>query len=113
MKGERKIIVFVLVTILLLSSSAFIGQAKVTNTPTNKNLITNNNDITSTTTINKEKDGIFEAKKILHCKNTWNQNYWNISRFFPKPIFGRIGKNYLIPWLNFDWHPAKGPYEIP
>ncbi len=29
-------------------------------------------------------------------------------------IFGRMGKLLvLIPWINFDWHPAQEPYNIP
>jgi len=28
-------------------------------------------------------------------------------------IFGFTGKNLpIIPWVNFDWHPAKEPYDI-
>ncbi len=48
-------------------------------------------------------------------ENTWDENYWdnwigikiNMSIFqkFPKIIFGILG-------INFDWHPAKEPYEI-
>ena len=47
------------------------------------------------------------------CINEWNNNYWDGARLFPKPIFGMmvmIGKS--IPWVNFDWHPSREPYEI-
>jgi len=46
----------------------------------------------------------------------WNQNYWGERLgLSPKPIIGFITFNpyaptYLI-WFNFDWHPAKEPYE--
>lgn len=49
--------------------------------------------------------------------NYWNENYWNRPRIFPKPIIGfilfdtEIG-SVLIPWVTFDWNPAKEPYKI-
>jgi len=42
--------------------------------------------------------------------NDWNYNYWNRPRILPKPIIGTI--YYYIPWLNFDWFPAKEPHDI-
>jgi len=43
--------------------------------------------------------------------NRWNENYWNNWRLpFPKPILGTIIG--AIPWLNFDWHPARKPYNM-
>ena len=45
--------------------------------------------------------------------NIWLGNYWdNWPGLIPKPIFGRIGIFGFIPWLNFDWHPAKQPYDM-
>ena len=41
--------------------------------------------------------------------NNWNHNYWNRPRFLPVPILGIFG---FIPWLQFDWFPAKEPYDI-
>ena len=41
--------------------------------------------------------------------NTWNGNYWNRPRIFPKPIFGLNG---LKPEIDFDKHPASEPYDI-
>ena len=60
-------------------------------------------------------------------KNIWDGNYWNRSRILPQPIFGsiriiaihtwlHIGINYIpipINCVNFDWHPAQKPYDIP
>ena len=40
----------------------------------------------------------------------WNHNYWNRPRILPKLIIGTIF--YQIPWVQFDWHPAKEPYDI-
>jgi parallel beta-helix repeat protein len=56
-------------------------------------------------------------------KNKWNENYWDKSRNFPKFITGikdvLLFEDYywgviilLVPWVGFDWHPAKEPYEI-
>jgi parallel beta-helix repeat protein len=48
----------------------------------------------------------------------WDGNYWNKSRTLPKPIFGTLTialifyRNIVIPWIAFDWHPAKEPYDI-
>ena len=49
----------------------------------------------------------------LGSLNKWSRNYWNRPRLFPKIIFGQItiGSKW-IPWINFDWHPAKEPYDI-
>jgi len=45
------------------------------------------------------------------CKsNTFNGNYWDRARVFPKILFG-IGR-FIIPSIAFDWHPAKEPYDI-
>jgi hypothetical protein len=54
--------------------------------------------------------------------NKWDGNYWDGSGLSPHPIFGRRGYPgmftidnvfYLPTMINFDWHPAKKPYEIP
>ena len=45
--------------------------------------------------------------------NRWKGNYWDnqIIHGLPKVLFGRFGV-LPIPWLNFDWRPAKQPYDI-
>ena len=54
---------------------------------------------------------IVDASFGLSSWTNWNHNYWGRPRIFPKPIFGTT---YLgLPWFNFDWHPAKEPYDIP
>jgi hypothetical protein len=45
--------------------------------------------------------------------NKWNQNYWNQPSILPKIIPGRLGLGGRIPFINFDWHPAQEPYDIP
>jgi len=65
------------------------------------NFITKNNFI-----LNK-KNGYFLGSIIL--RNIWRENYWNRPRLLPYPIFG---KGFFSPIVNFDWHPAKEPYDI-
>ena len=45
--------------------------------------------------------------------NKWRGNYWDnqIIHGLPKVLFGRFGA-LPIPWFNFDWRPAKEPYEV-
>jgi parallel beta-helix repeat protein len=50
---------------------------------------------------------------FLGFPNKWDGNYWNQPRHLPKPIFGTIGLLPIIPWIEFDWHPAQEPYVIP
>ncbi|MBU0496439.1 MAG: right-handed parallel beta-helix repeat-containing protein [Candidatus Thermoplasmatota archaeon] len=44
----------------------------------------------------------------------WNENYWDRPRLLPKLIFGmRYRANgKTIYWINFDWFPAREPYDI-
>ena len=53
---------------------------------------------------------IVDASFGLSSWTNWNQNYWNRPRILPKPIIGTTF--FRFPWLNFDWHPAKEPYDI-
>jgi parallel beta-helix repeat protein len=41
--------------------------------------------------------------------NRWNGNYWNESHSLPYPI---RGARIFILFVQFDWRPAKEPYEI-
>jgi parallel beta-helix repeat protein len=62
---------------------------------------------------NRFRKALHVGNKFLRHKNIWDENYWDRPRLLPKPIFGRTGKFFiLIPWINFDWHPAKEPYDI-
>jgi parallel beta-helix repeat protein len=46
--------------------------------------------------------------------NHWIGNFWGKARLLPYPIFGKLSKwRFSIPWVNFDWHPAREPYDIP
>jgi len=43
--------------------------------------------------------------------NRFIQNYWNRPRLLPYPVVGRVF--VIVPWVLFDWRPAKEPYDIP
>jgi len=53
---------------------------------------------------------IVDASYDSTGKIDWNHNYWNRPRILPKPVIGIIF--IYLPWVNFDWHPAKEPYDI-
>ena len=87
------------------------------NTIITKNRITSNFPFgirlmhgTKNTTIQKN---MFENNTITafftFCgKSRWDGNYWDRPRLLPKPLFG-MGS--LLPRVEFDWHPAKEPYQ--
>ena len=85
-------------------------------------LESNNNNISQNNFI---ENGWRNAKFVYDIgalRNRWDGNYWDymhtmilLKRPYPYPIFGRISIGYglgVIPWLNFDWHPANEPYDI-
>ena len=53
-----------------------------------------------------------DASISMDPSNSWNHNYWDRSRILPKPIIG-WGLLWIFPFINFDWHPAQEPYDIP
>jgi len=71
-----------------------------------------NNNISRNNFINNKKTNAVFYGTLFNCRNKWNSNYWGRPRLFPKIIFGRIGPNLNIPWYQFDWHPAKEPFDI-
>ena len=49
--------------------------------------------------------------------NIWDENYWDnwIGIKIKLPIFQKFPKvivSIFPPWINFDWNPAKEPYDI-
>ena len=54
---------------------------------------------------------IRDASISMDTSNSWNNNYWDRPRILPKPIIG-WGLLWIFPFINFDWHPAKEPYDI-
>ena len=72
----------------------------------NNNVIERNNFIS-----NRPKNAFFITP--FSNTNKWNNNYWDKERILPYPIFGKIQiVNIQLPWINFDWYPAKKPNEI-
>jgi len=68
-----------------------------------------NNVITNNNFINNSLNVLF----LDSSNNKYKNNYWGEKRFLPYPIFGYIKLfNINIPWYNFDWNPAKQPYDI-
>ena len=59
----------------------------------------------------------------LYQKNTWTKNYWDDLKWMRwKPIKGHLhifsfgGYDLwerILPWVNFDRHPAREPYDRP
>jgi parallel beta-helix repeat protein len=71
-----------------------------------------NNNISRNNFIKNKETNAFFYGTLFNCRNKWNSNYWGRPRLLPKIIFGRIGLYANIPWFQFDWHPAKQPYDI-
>jgi parallel beta-helix repeat protein len=65
-----------------------------------RNIINNNNFF------NNQRSALFEYS----YRNIWRKNYWDRSRLIPYPIYGITFWGYN--WVNFDWHPAKEPYDM-
>ncbi len=67
--------------------------------------------------INISLEAFFLFEEVKPAHNYWYGNYWEKPRLFPKVIFGYLRYNpyigFGIPWINFDWHPAQEPYDIP
>ncbi|UCF12881.1 MAG: right-handed parallel beta-helix repeat-containing protein [Thermoplasmatales archaeon] len=76
--------------------------------------------------INNEKHAYFEYVLFFQFlpRIKWNGNFWDDWDIrIPRPIKGlkvimfifRPGtgyKNPICPWINFDWRPAREPYDI-
>lgn len=66
---------------------------------------------------NDYRDALFYREfSPIPLSNHWDANYWGRPYFLPKPIYGFLVHGRLFsrfPRLNFDWHPAKEPYDIP
>ena len=94
-----------------------------------RNIISNNNNgvnifyksyrnnISENNFKNNEVNALFYSSFLT----TWDKNYWGQQRDTPYLIWGRIGPSPMyrlwkllsIPWIQFDWHPAQEPYDIP
>jgi parallel beta-helix repeat protein len=67
------------------------------------------NEITENNFINNERHFDF----YVAFQNTIDSNYWErLVNIGPKPLLGIAFFFPPIPWLFFDWNPAKEPYDI-
>ena len=69
----------------------------------------NNNIISRNNFLHNERNALFNNS----YSNRWKQNYWDRPRILPKPIIVKItiwGMSFY--WVNFEFCPAKRPYEI-
>ena len=79
----------------------------------NFNIVKQNNLID-----NDKNASLFFYMSIFPFWNRWFNNYWGEPRIRPYPIFGVVyffipkDQFHFIPWVQFDWHPAKEPYDI-
>jgi len=78
-----------------------------------------NNKIIENNIMDSEYDGFFYQEKFL-VKNHWKGNHWDDRNGLgAKTIHGFVGvplpwnQYNMIKWFNFDWHPAREPYDIP
>jgi parallel beta-helix repeat protein len=84
-----------------------------------------NNSITDNNFINNGRPGSFILDYRRIHDNTWDSNYYGFSfGILPKLLLGLVKSKYyweyipgeivyiLLPGLNFDWHPARQPYDI-
>lgn len=86
-----------------------------------------NNTITCNNFINNIRDAnnvgyIFSPQELFNLRknrNVWDGNYWDRPRSLPKFILSYIRyergapePTIFIPWITFDMHPAKEPYDI-
>ena len=83
----------------------------------NQNITSNNKIIQNNFLRNLRYDACFNENEYLEedHRNTFDENYWDRPRLLPKPIFGSINLASIIPfyWVQFDWHPAQEPYDVP
>ena len=71
--------------------------------------------ISNNNIMKNDEEVFFTGFVVLSTK--WKRNYWGRPRVLPKLI---PGEGYIttlstspIHLFNFDWHPAKEPYDIP
>jgi parallel beta-helix repeat protein len=79
--------------------------------------------------IYKNHRDAFFVKPLSHFdffkyRTFWNENFWGNIQLQHKIIVGTLeitlpfsvlweDDTINLNWLNFDWHPAQGPYDIP
>ena len=79
----------------------------------------NVNTITQNNLIGNEQHASFDTA----FRNRWKHNYWDdtivvpvqidgMISFYRRGHWGEIIWEHHIPWTNFDWNPAKEPFDI-
>ena len=92
------------------SNNNCISQNNIINNIDGVNLF---ESLNNTVVANNFQNNIRQASFVGCRDNLWKNNYWGRPLSRPKIIFGRIGRFFnLIPWVQFDWFPAKEPYDI-
>jgi hypothetical protein len=66
-------------------------------------------DVQGNNFIDNHYNSVFIAGQFIMF-NRWSRNYWDDWRGIGPYVIH--GQTWLLPWFNFDWHPAKGPYDI-
>jgi parallel beta-helix repeat protein len=91
-----------------LCSYNFILNGNIAN-----NTFSNNNFIGNNNTAYFEDFFICIGSNECHGPDQWVGNYWGKARLLPYLIKGKLKIfKFSIPWVTFDWHPAKEPYDI-
>ena len=81
----------------------------------------NRNNISKNNIMDNKHHNAFFTRDLgtYPLSNHWDANYWGRPYFLPKRIHGRLilleFSIFALPFpqLNFDWHPAQEPYDIP
>jgi hypothetical protein len=97
------------VGIRIYGNDNIFSHNNITNNTNGIILVGDNNHITNNNFLKNGHNAFFY---LFSKSNQWKYNYWNQTRSLPYVIIGRLYLS-IIPWVNFDWHPAKEPYNIP
>jgi parallel beta-helix repeat protein len=68
------------------------------------------NSIINNNFIDNQVHAQYQYNQFRSCfSNRWIGNYWDKGRILPYPIVGQI---LFLPWIQFDWNPAKEPNSM-
>jgi len=99
----------------MVERNVFYGCGGALNLDTCQGLTVRYNNLTSNSRAifsAESKSNIFSQNNIIGnhrdvlsilSRDIWQGNYWNRPRFLPKLIVG------ILPFIQFDWHPAQQP----
>ena len=70
------------------------------------------NIITKNNFMNNNYNANFSVNRFFSLR--WINNFWESPHLLPKLIFGIMNwRGEKRKWINFDFRPAKEPYDIP